>query len=166
LGIPGKDEPLAQLIAQCQERCGRTYGCRRVQIWLDREKKVSPNYKTVWRVMHKYGLLAVIRRRRYRQPVQQFHRYPNLLNRDFYAQLPNQKWVTDISYIRTGQGMLYLSIIRDLFDSSIVAYRTHTQQNVSLVLDTIRVSIHFTRVLQPDESVWYYTVNVKTRESL
>ena len=51
---------------------------------------------------------------------------------------PNQKWVTDISYIKTGQGFLYLSIIRDLYDNSIVAYRTGTEQNNRLVLDTVR----------------------------
>ena len=69
---------------------------------------------------------------------QQLHRYENLLNRDFTAQRPNQKWVIDISYIHTAQGVLYLSIIRDLFDNSIVAYKTRTDQSVGLVLDTIR----------------------------
>ena len=63
-----------------------------------------------------------------------FHRYPNLLNRNFTADRPNQKWVTDISYIRTGQGFLYLSVIRDLYDNSIVAYKTGTEQNNNLVL--------------------------------
>ena len=49
-----------------------------------------------------------------------------------------KKWVTDISYIHTSQGVLYLSVIRDLFDNSIVAYKTGTEQNVNLVLSTIR----------------------------
>ena len=66
------------------------------------------------------------------------HRYPNLLNRDFDAERPNQKWVTDISYIKTKQGTLYLSVIRDLFDNSIVAYKTGTEQNINLVLSTIK----------------------------
>ena len=61
-----------------------------------------------------------------------------MLNRDFKAERPNQKWVTDISYIKTNQGTLYLSIIRDLYDNSIVAYKTGTEQNVNLVLSTIR----------------------------
>ena len=60
------------------------------------------------------------------------------MNRDFSAERPNQKWVTDISYIHTQEGVLYLSIIRDLFDNSIVAYKTGTEQNVNLVLSTIR----------------------------
>ena len=69
------------------------------------------------------------------------HRYENLLNRQFKAARPNQKWVTDISYIHTGQGILYLSMIRDLYDNSIVAYKTGTSQSVNLVLDTIRQAI-------------------------
>ena len=47
---------------------------------------------------------------------------------------------TDISYIHTKQGVLYLSIIRDLYDNIIVAYKTGTQQTVKLVLDTIKAA--------------------------
>ena len=132
-----KDEELAGLIGQCQESCKRTYGYRRVAIWLDRNG-VHHNPKTVLRVMQKYGLLSVIRRRKYQTYSSVLHRYPNTLNRDFHADRPNQKWVTDISYIRTGQGFLYLSVIRDLYDLSIVSYRTSPKQTVNLVLDTIR----------------------------
>ena len=70
-----------------------------------------------------------------------YHKYKNLLNRDFHADRPNSKWVTDISYIHTKQGILYLSMIRDLYDNSIVAYKTGTEQTVNLVLDTIRLAI-------------------------
>ena len=87
-----------------------------------------------------YGLLSVIRRKKYRNYGEYLHRYPNLLNRDFNAERPNQKWVTDISYIHTNQGVLYLSIIRDLYDNSIVAYKTGTEQNVNLVLSTIKAA--------------------------
>lgn len=90
--------------------------------------------------MQKYNLLSVVRRKKYRNYGEYLHRYPNLLNRDFKAYKPNQKWVTDISYIKTAQGTLYLSIIRDLYDNSIVAYKTGTTQNVNLVLSTIRAA--------------------------
>ena len=69
------------------------------------------------------------------------HKYKDLLNREFHADGPNSKWVTDISYIHTKQGVLYPSMIRDLYDNSIVAYKTGTQQTVDLVLDTIRLSM-------------------------
>ena len=58
---------------------------------------------------------------------QQIHKYKNLLNRQFRADRPNTKWVTDIFYIQTKQGVLYLSIIRDLYDNSVVAYKTTEQ---------------------------------------
>ena len=120
MDIPAKDLQLAKLIQECQAKCGKTYGYRRVHIWLER-KEIHYNPKTILRVMQKYNLLSVVRRKKYRNYGEHLHRYPNLLNRDFKAERPNQKWVTDISYIKTAQGVLYLSIIRDLFDNSIVS---------------------------------------------
>ena len=110
-----------------------------VSIWLERHG-IHHNPKTVLRVMNKYSLLSVIRRKRYVKYGEALHRYPNLLNRNFVADRPNQKWVTDISYIRTGQGFLYLSVIRDLYDNSVVAYKTGSEQSVNLVLNTIRAA--------------------------
>ena len=139
---PARDEPLAKMIAQCQERCGKTYGCRRVQMWLEKNENLSINLKTVLRVMNKYNLLSDIRRRRkYHQMGEQLHKYENLLNRQFQADRPNAKWVTDISYIHTAQGVLYLSMIRDLYDNSIVAYKIGTEQTVNLVLNTIKAAV-------------------------
>ena len=134
---PDRDLPLAEQIKECQQEVKRTYGYRRVQIWLER-KGIYKNPKTVLRVMQKYNLLSVVRRKRYQHYGECLHRYPNLLNRDFRADRPNQKWVTDISYIKTGQGFLYLSVVRDLYDNSIVAYKTGTEQNINLVLSTIK----------------------------
>ena len=134
---PAKDLPLAEKIKECQEKCGKTYGYRRVHIWLERQG-IHHNPKTILRIMQKYNLLSAVRRKKYRNYGERPHKYPNLLNRDFNTERPNQKWVTDISYIKTKQGTLYLSVIRDLFDNSIVAYKTGTEQNINLVLSTIR----------------------------
>lgn len=136
---PAKDMELAEIIRECQVQTKQTYGYRRVALWLDRNG-VHHDPKTVLRVMRKYSLLSVIRRRRYCNYSQTLHKYNNLLNRDFHADRPNQKWVTDISYIPTAQGFLYLSVIRDLYDLSIVAYKTSTVQNINLVLNTIRAA--------------------------
>lgn len=139
ISVPDRDLSLADLIRECQEGNHQTYGYRRVHIWLE-SKKIYRNPKTVLRVMQKYNLLSVVRRKKYRNYNKALHKYPNLLNRDFRADRPNQKWVTDISYIHTSQGVLYLSVIRDLYDNSIVAYKTGTKQNVNLVLQTIRAA--------------------------
>ena len=137
---PARDLPLAEKIRECQAACRKTYGYRRVHIWLERQG-IHHNPKTILRVMRKYGLLSEVRRRRYVHYSQALHRYENLLNRDFHADRPNQKWATDISYIPTKQGFLYLSIIRDLYDLSIVSYKMSTIQNNRLVMDTVREAL-------------------------
>ena len=136
-----KDAVLAEEIRKQQDKCFKTYGYRRM--WLALEKEgIHHNPKTILRVMKKYNLLAEIRRRRkWVNMGQQIHKYGNLLNRQFNANRPNSKWVTDISYIHTKQGVLYLSMIRDLYDNSIVAYKTGTEQTVNLVLDTIHLAM-------------------------
>ena len=122
-----------------QEIHHKTYGYRRVHIWLERQG-IYRNPKTILRIMQKYNLLSVVRRKKFHYCSQYLHRYPNALNREFTADRPNQKWVTDISYIKTNQGFLYLSVIRDLYDNSIVAYKTAKDQSIKLVLDTIKAA--------------------------
>ena len=90
--------------------------------------------------MQKYELLSVVRRKKYRNYVDYLHKHPNLLNRDFSAERPSQKCVTEISYIKTKQRTLYLSVIKDLYYNSIVAYKTGTEQNINIVLSTITVA--------------------------
>ena len=141
LGKPEKDADLAEEIRTCQRITNKTYGYRRVRLWLA-QKNIHRNPKTILRVMKKYGLQSDIRRRRkWVQMGQQLHKYENLLNRHFQADRPNSKWVTDISYIHTNEGVLFLSMIRDLYDNSIVAYKMGTQQTINLVLDTIRLAM-------------------------
>ena len=139
MDVPARDLPLAEKIRECQEHSHSTYGYRRVHIWLERQG-IHKNPKTVLRVMQKYNLLSEVRRKKYHNYINGIYKYPNHLARDFRADRPNEKWVTDISYIRTGQGFLYLSVIRDLYDNSIVAYKTGTEQNINLVLSTIRAA--------------------------
>ncbi len=97
MDTPAWDLPLAEKIRECQAECGKTYGYRRVHIWLEK-KKIYRNPKTILRVMQKYGLLSVIRRKKYRNYGEYLHKYPN----------------------------------------SIVAYKTGTEQNINLVLSTIK----------------------------
>ena len=142
LDRPAHDVVLAEIIRDQQGKCNKTYGYRRMWKWLQTTKKIYRDPKTILRIMKKYELLSEIRRRRkWRQLGQQIHKYENLLNRNFQADEPNRKWVTDISYIHTKEGVLYLSMIRDLYDNSIIAYKTGTQQTVNLVLDTIRLAM-------------------------
>ena len=148
MDTPEKHLETVKEIAECQRATRQTYGYRRVAIWLE-NKGIKLNPKTILRLMNKYNLLSCIRRnRKYRAMSQQLHRYPNLLNRDFSTTRPNEKWVTDISYIKTKQGILYLSMIRDLYDNSIVAYKTGTEQTVNLVLNTIKAAMKKEKVTE------------------
>lgn len=141
LNRPDPNQAIIDQIAQQQKQCKNTYGYRRMQLWLDKNG-CHKNAKTILRLMKKHGFLSEIRRRRqWKQLGQQLHKYDNLLNRDFHSERPNSKWVTDNSYIHTEQGVLYLSMIRDLYDNSIVAYKTASSQTVNLVLDTIRLAV-------------------------
>ena len=136
---PDKDLFLKDLISECQIKHKRLYGYRRVVIWLLKEYGLIVNHKAVLRIMNKYNLLSVTRRKGYyRRMLNAQLRYPNILQRDFKANEPNQKWVTDITYIKTKQGMLFLSIIKDLYDNYIVSYKMSKMQDYGLVDRTIK----------------------------
>ena len=136
---PDQDEPIAALITRCQQETNKTYGYRRVKLWLLRETGLVINHKAVLRIMGKYGLHSEIRKPRPLYMRQQaFCKYENRLNRNFKASSPNQKWVTDISYIHTKEGVLYLSAIKDLYDNFIVAYDMGTVQDNAIVYRTIK----------------------------
>lgn len=139
---PDRDESLAKLITQRRsQRYGRSLGCRRMQKWLEKFKGVHYNYKTVWRVMRKYGLFSEIRRKRFYRSSEILHVYPNWLDREFHSNTPNTKWVTDVSYLQTAQGTVYLSVIQDLFDRKVVAYKMSTRNDAKLVSDTIKAAM-------------------------
>ena len=141
-GQADKDEPVAELIRQCHSKTRRTYGYRRVKIWLLRETGLVINHKAVLRIMRKYNLLALPKKKHYRHYKRDtYHHYENLLQRDFSASGPNEKWSTDISFIPTEEGFLYLSVIKDLYDKSIVAYRYATRLQTRLVTDTVYAAL-------------------------
>jgi putative transposase len=134
-----KDLMIGNLIKKCQNATKFTYGYRRVKLWLLRESSLVVNHKAILRLMNKYGLLSEVRRRRgYYQYGEHLFKYENKLSRDFEADKPNQKWVTDISYIFTKEGILYLSMIKDLYDNFIIAYETGTEQKNQLVYQTVK----------------------------
>ena len=87
--------------------------------WINHFNHTNYSKKRIHRIMKKLGIHSVIRKKKakyiYSKPDETAE---NLLQRDFYATAPNQKWATDISYINTKQGVLYLSVIRDLYDNS------------------------------------------------
>jgi putative transposase len=67
---------------------------------------------------------------------------PNVLDRDFQASKPNQKWVADITYIPTQEGWLYLAGVLDLFSRKIVGWQMSNQINADLVENALRMALY------------------------
>lgn len=136
-----KTELEKQIIEICK-RHKFLIGHRKVRAWLLRDYKRKVNRNTFQRIMQKYNLQCRVKPKRNNNIAGEMKVVvPNHLNRDFKASSPNEKWVTDITYLPFGQSMLYLSTIMDLFNNEIIAYRISTSQDVSLVLNTLNDAI-------------------------
>ena len=142
-----KDQWLVDLITACQQQSRQTYGIRRVRRWIQRQNGKSVNLKAILRVMRKLNVLSVIRRRRpYTRYRQAIHKYPNLLNRSFDQAMPNQFWVTDITYIPIPGKMLYMCAVLDLCGKVVLAWKIGADMTSSLVTDTIREALQREKV--------------------
>ena len=122
----------AEITAIFHENKGR-YGYRRITVEL-RNRKIFLNHKTVQKLMKQLGLVCCVR-------IKKYHSYkgevgkiaPNLLNRDFYAEKPNEKWVTDVTEFSLFGKKLYLSPILDLHSSYLVSYTISEHPTLSMV---------------------------------
>ncbi|WP_400162159.1 IS3 family transposase [Brevibacillus sp. TJ4] len=119
------------------------YGYRRIKEELLRQYNKRVNHKKVLKIMQGLGIKAIIRRKRtYRSTYQVAEATGrvanNLLQRDFTADKPNQKWVTDITQFRIGDERLFLSAIKDLYNNEIVAYHMSLRNDNALVLETFK----------------------------
>ena len=167
---PANDLELSELIRECQAETKQTYGYRRVAIWLER-KGVHHDPKTILRVMNKYNLLSVVRRRKYCNYSQTLHRYDNLLNRDFNADRPNQKWVTDITEFKLFGEKLYVSPVLDLYNGEIITYTIGSRPTYSLVSDMLEKALERLpethQLLMHSGQGWHYQMRqyVRTLES-
>jgi transposase InsO family protein/transposase-like protein len=112
----------------------RSYGYRRIQASLNRQR-VFISEKVVQRLMKQEGLRAARpRRRRYRSYVGEISPAPeNIINRDFHATAPNEKWLTDISEFHIPAGKVYLSPMIDCFDGMVVSWSIGTSPDAELV---------------------------------
>jgi putative transposase len=140
---PDRDAKRKQMILEAYEASKKTYGYRRIVLWLRQKRAVVINHKAVLRLMNCLGIHSVARQRKMATKMSQldtYHRYENVLNRDFTATQPNQKWVTDVTYVATQQGWAYLSTIKDLFGSFIIAHAMSRSNSVALVTRTLKLA--------------------------
>ena len=134
---------LKQLILDIYKKRKGIYGYRRIKIDLIRIYKIDVKEKTVYRLMRLMGLKAVIRKKRFNKYTPSRSRYigyvyPNVLNRQFTASKPVEKFVTDITYIKVESKKFYLSVIQDLCNNEIISYNVSKINDNYLVIETLK----------------------------
>jgi transposase InsO family protein len=122
------------------ERHKGRYGYRRITGALRQAGEVV-NHKTVQRLMQALGLKSLVRPKKYRSYRGQQAHVPNLLARQFQAERPNQKWVTDVTEFNVRGEKLYLSPVMDLYNGEIVSYAMHKRAHFSLVGNMLKKAL-------------------------
>lgn len=135
------NEQLIEWIKELYEEQNGILGYRQMTITINRRYKVKYNKKRIRRLMQILHLKSVCRKKKYNY----IKSTPevtaeNILNRQFYADAPNEKWLTDVTefkyYVGEEVKKLYLSAILDIYDRRIVAYKIGASNNNQLVFDT------------------------------
>ena len=119
------------------------YGARKVWRQLGREG-VEVARCTVERLMREMGLQGVVRGRPFKTTVTDHaaFRPPDLVQRDFSADRPNQLWVADLTYVATWAGFVYVAFITDVFSRRIVGWRVSSSLRSDLALDALEQALH------------------------
>lgn len=157
---PNPDAELkAEIRAIYNEHEGR-YGYRRIRDELaNRGKKV--NHKKVQRIMKELGLKCLVRMKKYKSYKGTIGKIaPNRLDRNFIAEAPNEKWVTDITEFKLFGEKLYLSPILDLFNGEIITYTIGHRPTYSLVSEMLEKALERLpeehQLLMHSDQGWHY----------
>ncbi|MFJ7376031.1 IS3 family transposase [Lysinibacillus capsici] len=157
---PNPDAELkAEIRAIYNEHEGR-YGYRRIRDELEnRGKKV--NHKKVQRIMKELGLKCLVRMKKYKSYKGTIGKIaPNRLDRNFIAEAPNEKWVTDITEFKLFGEKLYLSPILDLFNGEIITYTIGHRPTYSLVSEMLEKALERLpeehQLLMHSDQGWHY----------
>jgi transposase InsO family protein len=147
-----EDRRLVAEIHAAREGYRRVYGVRKT--WKElRRRGVEIGRDRVARLMRQEGLEGVRRGKKRRTTIadeQAIERARDLLQRDFRATRPNEKWVCDITYLRTWTGFVYLAFILDCYSRMIVGWQLATHMRTELVLDALEMANGLRR---PDEGL-------------
>lgn len=145
------------------------YGAVRIKKALLRDTGWIVNLKKIRRLMKKYDIKVryhkVFKKNTNKDRLEENVR-PNLLKRNFYADKPNQKWSTDITYIICNGKRAYLSSIMDLYSRDIIAYKISYKMDNKLVMDTLNEAIRKQKdvhgvILHSDQGFQYTSYEYK-----
>ena len=135
----------ANVIARIREvhrRSRYTYGSRRIMHQLRRDGLVIGRYRV--RRLMRLGGVSVRKKRKYKITTRSNHRYPaspNLIQGCFQTEKPNLVWVSDITYIKTAQGWLYLAVVMDLYSRKVVGWSLARNMAVQMVKNALLMAI-------------------------
>ena len=136
------DEILAEQIEHVYQGCRQVYGSPRIHAELQAQG-ITSSRKRVARLMRERGLSA--RRPRHRTTTMKSEPgvrvAPNLLNQDFTASRPNEKWTGDITAIWTYEGWLYLAVVLDLFSRRVIGWAMAATQDETLIETALRMAL-------------------------
>ena len=138
---PQHDE-LIEWVQKIADASDFTYGVRRMKRALN--SLGYPVGKQRTRALMKEADVSVRRRRKYKVTTNSDHQQPvfdNVLSRDFDAQKPDQAYVSDITYIWTQEGWLYLAVVIDLFSRKVVGWSMASRMNAQLVCDALTMAL-------------------------
>ena len=120
------------------------------------ELGLSVGHRRVGRLMRENGI-KIVRTRKYKATTDSNHAFniaPNLLDQDFTADAPNQKWAGDISYIWTGEGWLYLAVILDLYSRRVIGWAVSNRMKRDLAIRALDMAVAFR---QPPKGCIHHT---------
>jgi putative transposase len=164
-----ENQQLAHAMILLYEKVEGIYGYCQLTIHLRRQTRQHVNHKRVYRLMKLVGIQSVIRKKKkkYANSTPQ-QVAENLLNREFNANKSNEKWLTDVTEFKYGNGQkAYLSAILDLHDKSIVSYVLGHSNNNNLVYQTLDLALQAapssTPMLHSDRGFQYTSWGFKKR---
>jgi putative transposase len=142
LQAPDPQAALKAAVTEIFEKNHGRYGHRRIHTELAKQGWTVAK-KTVLKLMRALRLVCKVRRKKRYNSYQgeQGRIAPNVLNREFEADEPNQKWVTDVTEFRVGDRKLYLSPVMDLFDRQIISYTVGSSPNLELTDTSLREAL-------------------------
>lgn len=136
------NEKLTEHIRESHENSRKTYGYRRIYRDLC-AKQIQAGKNRIYRLM-KANNIQVKTRKKFKVTTDSKHNHPlhmNALNREFTANEANMRWVSDITYIPTREGWLYLAVIMDLFSRKIIGWSMNSRMKEELTLDALKMAL-------------------------
>ena len=138
-----EDQQIASWLKQSHIACQGIYGLDKLLSDV-REKFPTCSRKRVYRLQRKYGLYSIRKKPFKIQTTDSKHILPiaeNILNREFKVSAPNTVWVTDITYLHIGDQVMYLAIVKDLFDKEIVGWKLDNHMRADLCIEALQNAI-------------------------